>query len=143
MGLFDFLKRGKKIAIFVDGPNVIRKDVNVDLDEVKKKVSKYGRIVKAYVFLDQYASDKLIYAMKMHGFTPVFSKGDVDIVMSIYAMESVFDNGIDIVSLMTRDTDYRPLIVKAKERGKETLIVATKPGLSVALKNTADNVIMI
>lgn len=143
MGIFDFFKRKKRIALLVDGPNVIRKDVNIDLSVVRKKVSTYGNITTAEVFLDQYASDKLIHAMKIQKFKPVFSKGDVDITMAIRAMEFVFDKNIDMIALMTRDTDYRPVIVKAKELGKDTLVLGTQPGFSVALKNTADYAIVI
>ena len=43
---------------------------------------------------------------------------------------------------MTRDIDYRPVLVKAKELGKTTMVIGTEPGFSVALRNTADIVIM-
>jgi len=134
-------KEEKNIALLVDGPNVIRKDVNVDLEGVKKKVEKYGKIKICKVFLDQYASDKLIEAVTNQGYEPVITTGDVDVTMAVYAVEQVFNPNIQIIALMTRDIDFRPVIVKAKEKGKETIVIGADPGFSVALKKTADIVI--
>jgi uncharacterized protein (TIGR00288 family) len=134
-------KEEKNIALLVDGPNVIRKDVNVDLEGVKKKVEKYGKIKICKVFLDQYASDKLIEAVTNQGYEPVITTGDVDVTMAVYAVEQVFNPNIQILALMTRDIDFRPVIVKAKEKGKETIVIGADPGFSVALKKTADIVI--
>ena len=49
---------------------------------------------------------------------------------------------MDILALMTRDTDYRPVLVKARARGKKTMIIATDVAFSAALRNTADTVII-
>ena len=147
--MFEFLKKiGKKekskpdIALLIDGPNTIRKSLKTDLVKVRKEVQKYGNIRVAKVYLDQYASDKLIEAMVNQGFETEITTGDVDVTMAIEAMEYVLNPEIDIIALMTRDTDFRPVLVKAKMHGKRTMIVATDVAFSVALKNTADIVVI-
>jgi len=142
--MFDriFGKKRKDIALLVDGPNILRKAFNIDLAAVKKELTKYGNIRIARVYLDQYASDKLIEAMVNQGFDTVTSIGDVDVTMAIEGMEMVMDPNIDTLALMTRDTDYRPVLVKAKARGKKTIIIATDVAFSAALRNTADTVII-
>jgi len=142
--MFDriFGKKRKDIALLVDGPNILRKAFNIDLAAVKKELTKYGNIRIARVYLDQYASDKLIEAMVNQGFDTVTSIGDVDVTMAIEGMEMVMDPNIDTLALMTRDTDYRPVLVKAKARGKKTVIIATDVAFSAALRNTADTVII-
>jgi uncharacterized protein (TIGR00288 family) len=143
--MFDIFKRKKEkpdIALLVDGPNIIRKAFNIDLVEVKREINKYGNIRVAKIYLDQYASDKLIEAMVNQGFETEITTGDVDVTMAIEAMEYVLDPNIDIIALMTRDTDYRPVLVKAKARGKRTMIVATDVAFSAALRNTADRIII-
>jgi len=132
----------KNIALFVDGPNVIRKDVRLDLVQVRKALEKHGTIKVSKIFLDQYASDKLIEAMTNQGFEPVITTGDVDVTMAVAAMVQVHNPHIQTIALMTRDIDFRPVLVKAKELGKETIVIGSDPGFSVALKNTADIVIM-
>ncbi|MBM3229631.1 TIGR00288 family NYN domain-containing protein [Candidatus Parvarchaeota archaeon] len=135
-------KKGRNIALLVDGPNVIRREMNIDLDFVKKAVQKHGTLKVSKIYLDQYASDKLIEAMVNQGFQPVITTGDVDVTMAVEAMEQVFNPAIHTIALMTRDIDFRPVLVKAKELGKETIIIGAEPGFSVALKNTADVVII-
>ena len=143
--MFDLFKKKKQkpdIALLVDGPNIIRKAFNLDLAEVKRELNKYGNIRIARIYLDQYASDKLIEAMVNQGFEPIITTGDVDVTMAIEGMEYLLDPEVDVLALMTRDTDYRPLLVKAKARGKKTMIVATDVAFSAALRNTADRIII-
>ena len=137
-----FGKRTPNIAVLVDGPNILRKAFNIDLVEIKKEISKHGTIRIAKIYLDQYASDKLIEAMVNLGFETEITTGDVDVTMAIEAMEYVLDKNIDIIALMTRDTDYRPVLVKAKKQGKKTIIIATDVAFSAALRNTADKLII-
>lgn len=137
-----------EVAIFVDGPNVVRKEFDLDLDELRETVEEFGNIKVAKVFLNQYASDKLIEAIVSQGFEAALGLGgekdkesDVDVYMAVNAMESVFDDEVETIVLVTRDTDFLPVIQKAKEHGKETVLIGMEPGFSTALKNAADNVI--
>lgn len=142
--MFDFFKKKReRVVLLVDGPNILRKAFNVDLFRIKKEVQKYGEIAAARAYLDQFASEKLIEAIVNQGFDTEITTGDVDVTMAIDAMEYVLDPKIDTIALMTRDTDYRPVLVKAKKYGKRTIIVATDVGFSAALKNTADRVIIV
>lgn len=130
------------IALLVDGPNILRKSFNVDLVGIRKELNKYGNIRIARIYLDQFASDKLIEAMINQGFETEITTGDVDVTMAIEGMEYVMDPNIDILALMTRDTDYRPVLVKARKYGKKTMIIATDVAFSAALRNTADKIII-
>ena len=132
----------RRIALLVDGPNIIRRDVRIDLLSVRKLVEQHGQIKVAKVFLDQYASDKLIEAMVNQGYEPVLTTGDVDVTMAVEAAVQAFNPHIDTIALMTRDIDFRPVLVKAKELGKSTIVIGTEPGFSVGLRNTADIVII-
>jgi len=138
------------VAVYVDGPNVVRKEFDLDLDELRNKVEEFGNIKVGKVFLNQYASDKLIEAIVSQGFEAALGLGgekakesDVDVYMAVNAMESVFNDDIDVVVLVTRDTYFLPVIQKAKEYGKETVIIGMDPGFSTALKNAADQVVTL
>ncbi len=136
-------RKHKKLGLLVDGPNILRKEFHINLNEVKNKLSKHGTIKVGKVFLDQYAPDKLIEAVTNQGFEPVITSTDVDVAMAVEAMELVYNPAIDVIALMTRDADFQPVLMKAKARGKETIVVGVEPGFSTALKNTADEVIMV
>lgn len=142
-GILGTKKRNKQIVLLIDGPNSIRKEINVDLKEVKKEMQKYGDVRVAKVYLDQYASDKLIEAMVNQGFETEITTGDVDVTMAVEAMEYIMEKDTDILALMTRDTDFTPVLRKAKKYGKKAVIIATNTAFSVALRNTADVVVVM
>jgi len=143
MALFDYLLRSKEkkdhVAIFLDSPNIIRKEFSVDLNRIMELARKRGKIRVAKAFLNQYASEKLIEALANQGFEPVVSiSADIDLDMAVEAMEAVHDPGIDTIILVTRDSDYLPVMRKAKEYGKTTGVFAVNSAFSIALRNSAD-----
>jgi uncharacterized protein (TIGR00288 family) len=146
----DSVNTQPSVAIFVDGPNVVRKEFDLDLDELREKTGEFGNIKVGKVFLNQYASDKLIEAIISQGFEADLGLGgekakesDVDVYMAVNAMEAVFNKDIDTIVLVTRDTDFLPVIQKAKEHGKDTVVIGMDPGFSTALKNAADEVVTL
>jgi len=146
MGIVDNLfkvQRKKQIVFLIDGPNTIRKGMGIDLREARRELQKYGDVRVSKIYLDQYASDKLIEAMFNQGFKPEITTGDVDVTMAIDAMEYLMEKDTDILALMTRDTDFTPLLRKANKYAKKAVIVAVDAAFSAALKNTADIVIVM
>ena len=129
---------GKNIGLLVDGPNMLRKEFGYNLDTVKELLTEHGNVKIGKVFLNQYASDKLIEAVVNQGFSPMIVAGETDVQMAIDAYELIHNPTIDTIALMTSDVDFFPLINIAKEHGKKTIIIGAEPGFSVALKNSAD-----
>lgn len=135
-------KGGKNIGLLVDGPNMLRKEFNTNLEKLTKLLEeKIGRVRVGKVLLNQYAPEKLIEAITNHGLLPVVVAGDIDVYMAIEGMEMIHNENIDVIALATRDADFLPIIYKAKEVGKETIIIGAEPGFSVALQKAADIVI--
>jgi len=133
----------KRIGVLVDGPNMLRKEFNINLREIREILSEYGDVKIAKVFLNQYAGDKLVEAIENQGFEPVITSGDVDVRMAVEAMEIIYNDHIDVLALVTRDADFKAVLKKAMELGKETIIIGAKPGFSAALKNSADIAIVL
>lgn len=141
---------GDRVAMFVDGPNMIRSEFDIDLDHLRETASDIGNIKIAKVFLNQYASDKLIEAIVSQGFEADMGlagekdkESDVDVYMAVHAMDAIYSDSIDTIVLVTRDTDFLPVIQRAKENGKETVIVAVESGFSTALENAADRTVFL
>ncbi len=135
------------VAIFVDGPNMLRKEFMIDLGEVRRIARKFGRIAIAKVFINQYAPEKLIEAVINEGFECVMVLGqkadmetsaDVDVSLATSAMEAVITKEVDTLVVVTRDADFLPVIQKAKEYGKRTVIIGADEGFSASLQNAAD-----
>ena len=133
----------KGIAVFVDGPNILRKELNVDLAEIKKILDKYGKIKVGRVFLNQYASNKLVEAVVNQGFESIITVGDIDVSMASDAVEAIYNPTINIIAFVTRDSDFLPAIIKAKRSGKETIVMLVEEAAAAALKNNADHVIIL
>lgn len=140
--------RSSKVAVFVDGPNVMRSKFDVDLDALRDRLEDLGGIAIGKVFLNQHASEKLIEAVVSQGFSAELGLGgekhkdsDVDVYMAATAMEAVYNDNVGTIVLVTRDADFLPVIQKAKERGKKAVVVGTEPAFSTALQNAADEVI--
>ncbi|MBI2084896.1 MAG: NYN domain-containing protein [Candidatus Aenigmarchaeota archaeon] len=124
---------------------MIRKEFNIDLKEVRERAKKYGRLIYGKVFLNQFASEKLIEAVSSQGFEPLIALGvekdqDIDVYMAAEIMEASYSRDIDVIVMVSRDTDFLPIIQKAKKKGKETVVMGSEPGFSIALKNAADHV---
>lgn len=135
------------VAIFVDGPNMLRKEFMIDLGEVRRIARKFGRVAVSKVFINQYAPEKLIEAVINEGFECIMVLGlkadmetsaDVDVSMATSAVESIITKDIDTLVIVTRDADFLPVIQKAKEYGKRTVIIGADAGFSASLQNAAD-----
>jgi uncharacterized protein (TIGR00288 family) len=133
----------RSIGLLVDGPNILRREFNVNLEEIRDVLKEYGNVKIGRVFLNQYASDKLVEAIENNGFEPIICSSDVDVRLAVEGMELVYNPTIDTLALVTRDADFKPLLNKANEHGKETIIFGVEPGFSTALRNSADYVIIL
>ncbi|MCE5213994.1 MAG: TIGR00288 family NYN domain-containing protein [Methanobacterium sp.] len=133
----------KNIGLLVDGPNMLRKEFNLNLESIRELMSEYGKMRVGKVLLNQFASDKLIEAIVNQGFTPIVVAGDTDVHLAMEAMELIYNPNIDVIALMTRNADFLPLLNKTKENGKETIVIGAEPGFSIALQNSTDNSITI
>ncbi len=132
-----------KLAVFVDGPNILRKEFDIDLSEIKDALTDFGEIKIAKVFLNQFASNKLVEAVVNEGFEAVITVGDVDVAMAVEATEAVFNPSVQGIAFVTRDSDFLPALVKAKHHGKEAIAVLIEEAAAAALKNTADAVVYL
>ncbi|MHA1754394.1 MAG: NYN domain-containing protein [Candidatus Odinarchaeia archaeon] len=136
--ILPFLK--KKIAVLVDGPNILRKEFNIKLEEISEAVNQLGKIQIAKVYLNQFASEKLIEAISNSGYEPVISTIDVHLKMAMDAMEIVNKLDIKYAAIVSRHARCVPILHKLKEKDLETVIIVFEPGFIVALQNTADYV---
>ncbi|NOQ55184.1 MAG: TIGR00288 family NYN domain-containing protein [Nanohaloarchaea archaeon] len=145
------MSRKPKIALFLDGPNLLRKEFEIDLNQIRDDLEEYGSVRELKVFLNQFAPDKLIEAIANHGFEPIIGVGekkddiasDVDVYVATAAISAIYNPHIDIIALATRDADFLPVIQLAKRLGKKAYVIGLEPGFSKALQQAADKVIIL
>lgn len=136
-------KTEKNVAIFVDGPNMLRKELSIDLKQIKDIAKQFGKIKIGRVYLNQFAPTKLAEAVVNQGFEIKTSVGDVDVMMAVDATATAFNSHIDVICMVTRDSDFLPAIQKAKENGKETAAILVDESSAAALKNTVDYIVIL
>ncbi|MCQ4333723.1 NYN domain-containing protein [Natronomonas sp. F2-12] len=130
--------RSTRVGIFVDGPNVFREEFDVDLDDLRALAREEGVVAVARVYVDEKAGSGLVQAAEARGFEVVTTSGDVDVKLAVEAVEAAVAGRIDTVVVVSRDTDFKPALEIAAERGLRTVAVAPGThGRSDALRNAA------
>jgi uncharacterized protein (TIGR00288 family) len=138
LGFLDgFLGDGNRVALLVDGPNLLRDEFDVNLEDVRR----VAEPDVARVYLDNRASSGLIEAVETNGMEPVVTSGDVDVRLAVDATAYALE-GFDI-ALATRDADFKPALERANAEGTRTTVIGVSDCFSAALESVADEVVML
>ncbi len=134
----------RRVGLLVDGPNVLREEFDVDLDDVRAVGVDSGTLVATRLYLDEHATPGLIQAAEARGFEVIITSGDVDVKLAIDATELVYTDAIDTLAIVSRDTDFKPVLEKAAKHGLHTVAIAPGTyGRSDALRNAAQEAIVL
>jgi len=135
---------GPRVGLYVDGPNVFRDEFDVDLDDLRAIAGEEGAVAVARLYLDEHATPALIQAGEAHGFEVITTSGDVDVCLAVDATAAVAQDRLDALVVVSRDTDFKPVLERAAERGVKTVAIAPgEYGRSDALQNTAQRAITL
>ncbi|MGB9965090.1 NYN domain-containing protein [Halobacterium sp. CBA1126] len=135
---------GPGVALFVDGPNVLREEFDVDLDDVRETAEAAGRLAVTRLYVDEHATPELMQAAEARGYDVRVTSGDVDVKLAVDATELVVEGGVDVLAVASRDTDFKPVLETAGRRGVATLAIAPgEHGRSDALRNAADDAVVL
>jgi uncharacterized protein (TIGR00288 family) len=138
MGLLDRF-RPSGVGLFVDGPNVLREEFDLDLDDVREYAAGEGRLAIARLYLDQNAPASLVQAAEERGFEVVTTSGDIDVRLGVDATAATVEGAVDTLVVVSRDGDFKPVLEAAGRRGVRTVALAPgEYGRSDALRNAAD-----
>ncbi|MFB6082576.1 MAG: NYN domain-containing protein [Halanaeroarchaeum sp.] len=144
MGLRSLLSGTEVVALVVDGPNVLRDEFDVDLDDVRAAAADVGQVSVARLYLDEHAPSGLIQAGEARGFDVRVTSGDVDVKLAVDATELALADDLDVLAVASRDTDFKPVVELANSRGLRTLAIAPgEHGRSDALVNAAHDAVVL
>ena len=134
----------RRVGLLVDGPNVLRSEFDVDLDDVRAVAAEGGQLVVARLYLDEHATPGLIQAAEARGFEVLVTSGDVDVKLAIDGTDLVTRDAVDTLAIASRDTDFKPLVETANRCGVRTLAIAPgEHGRSDALANAAHDAVVL
>lgn len=127
-----------RVGLFVDGPNVLRGEFDVDLDDLREAGEANGFLAVRRLYVDEHATPGLIQAAEARGFDVVITSGDVDVKLAVDATASVVNEELDVLIVASRDMDFKPVVELAASQGVRTLALAPgEHGRSDALRNAA------
>jgi uncharacterized protein (TIGR00288 family) len=130
------------VGLFVDGPNVLRSEFDVDLDDLRALAGERGRLAVARLYLDEHATPGLIQAAEARGFEVCITSGDVDVKLAVDATAVIDD--FTVLTIASRDTDFKPVLEHAARQGVETFAIAPGAhGRSDALRNAAHDAVTL
>ena len=133
-----------RVGLFVDGPNTLRDEFDVDFNDIRMAGETAGELAVTRLYLDEHASPGLIMAAEANGFEVIVTSGDVDVKLAIDATELVVEEAIDTLAIVSRDTDFKPVLEKAAKRGIKTIAIAPgEYGRSDALRKTAQEAFLL
>ena len=142
--LFGTDSRAPRVGVFVDGPNVFRREFDVDLDEIRQIGDSYGARALTRLYVDENASPGLVQAAEARGFEVVTTSGDVDVRLAVDASEAVAAGRLDVLVVASRDTDFKPVLELAGREGLATVALAPgEHGNSDALQNAAQDALSL
>ncbi|MEF8786339.1 MAG: NYN domain-containing protein [Haloarculaceae archaeon] len=131
-----------RVGLFVDGPNVLRAEFDVDLDELRAIAETEGALALTRLYLDEHATPELIQAAEARGFDVVTTSGDVDVRLAVDATAAATEQTIDVLVIASRDADFKPVVERAAEEGLRTVALAPGSyGRSDALRNAAQHAV--
>lgn len=142
--IFEDKDSPQRVGLFVDGPNMLRSEFDVDLDEVRDIAAEYGSLAVTRLYVDQNASPGLIQAAEARGFEVRTTSGDVDVRLAVDATDAAVAGQIDVLAVASRDTDFKPALEVAAREGVKTVAIAPgEYGRSDALRNAAEDAVTL
>lgn len=135
---------GQRVALVVDGPNILRDEFDVDLAALRAAAGETGQVALARLYLDEHASPGLIRAGEAHGFEVVVTSGDVDVRLAIDAMAMLAEGDWDVLAVASRDLDFKPLLERAAAVGVHTVVIVPDAGdRSAGLVQAAAEIVVV
>ncbi|MFX0169211.1 MAG: NYN domain-containing protein [Candidatus Hodarchaeota archaeon] len=134
-------KKGKPLALLIDS-NISPSILSV-ATHIRPLLKEIGDVKVAKIVMLQKYSLENSKKLSKEGFTPIIVHGDLDIHFALEAMELVYNEKIDILALVTENEKFIPLICRARELGKEVVLLLSSNPQNQGLQKSADLVLPI
>jgi uncharacterized protein (TIGR00288 family) len=137
-------RRGKRIGVLIDGSSLDSAEYYPLLNKVKDLLEDLGVTKVAKVVINQQTShEETVKQITHQGYSPIVVPGEIDVHVAVEAADMAFNSKISAVALLTTNPNILPALTKAKELGKETILLRTSTKSNEALENAADIVIIL
>ena len=111
------------------------------LIRIRPLLEEIGDIKVAKIVLLQQEALEYSKDINQEGFIPVIVHNDLDIQFALEAMELIYNEKIEILALATENEKLLPLFSRAREIGKEVILLHSPNHVNRGLQNAADIVL--
>jgi uncharacterized protein (TIGR00288 family) len=137
-------RKGKRIGVLIDGSSLDSKEYNPLVNKVKDLLGDLGVTKVAKVVISQQTShEEIVKEITHQGYSPIVVPGEIDVHVAVEVADMAFNPKISALALLTTNPNILPALTKAKELGKETILLRTPTKSNDALENAADVVIVL
>jgi len=131
----------KSLAILVDSTiSVPYADL---LSQLRPLIEEVGRVKIAKVVLLQHQALEYAKEITSEGFLPVIVHDDLDVHFALETMELIYNDKIQTLAIVTENENYLPLFGRARELGKEVILIKTTANAGKGLQKAADLVLSV
>jgi uncharacterized protein (TIGR00288 family) len=135
------MRRKKKPAIALVVDSSISSSLSELLTKLRPLLEEIGNIKVGKVVILQKQAAEYSKLITQEGFIPVIVHDDLDIHFALEAMEFIYNEKIEAIAVATENNEFLPLLARARELGKEVILLHEAEKVTRALQNAADLVI--
>jgi uncharacterized protein (TIGR00288 family) len=134
-------KKKNSVALLIDSS--ISLDFSGMITKLRPLLEELGDIKVGKVVILQKQAIEYSNIIAHEGFIPVIVHDDLDIHFALEAMEFIYNEKIDTIALATENEKLLPLLSRARELGKEVILLFEINKVNRGLQNAADVVLSL
>lgn len=134
-------KKKNSVALLIDSS--ISSDFLGMITKLRPLLEELGDIKVGKVVILQKQAIEYSNIIAQEGFIPVIVHNDLDIHFALEAMEFIYNEKIETIALATENEKLLPLISRARELGKEVILLYEINKVNRGLQNAADVVLSL
>ena len=130
--------------MLIDGSSLDVEEYYPVVSKVKDLLEDLGVTKVAKVVINQQTlKEETVKQITQKGYNPIVVPGEADVHVAVEAADLAFNDKLGAVVLLTTNPNILPALTKAKELGKETILLRTTDKSNESLENAADIVIVL
>ena len=134
-------KKKNSVALLIDSS--ISSDFSGMITKLRPLLEELGDIKVGKVVILQKQAIEYSNIIAQEGFIPVIVHDDLDIHFALEAMEFIYNEKIETLALVTENEKLLPLLSRARELGKEVILLFEVDKVNRGLQNAADVVLSL
>lgn len=137
------MRRGKQKSVALVIDSTISIIFTTILPQLRHLLSEIGKIKIAKIVLLQKHAIEHAKDISHEGFLPVIVHDDLDVHFALELMELIYNDKVQTLVVVTENENYLPLFGRARELGKEVILIQASGAVSRGLQNAADVVLPV